>query len=136
MPYLIAQLLVLAVIAGFYFLTRYETARGARFFAAKRDALDQYISQSRFLVEHIDWKSLFREQGKRVIERLGHDVAHATLQSVRAAERFLTEFVRKLRSTGAHHHVSLRETSRPFVKTLTDFKGHLQATRPEMPEIR
>jgi hypothetical protein len=40
-----------------------------------------------------------------------------------------------LRTRQAMEAAAPRETTREFVKTLSDFKGQLESTRPEMPEL-
>ena len=134
MGYLIFILATLALLFGFFALTWYEAQRGTRFFAAPRARLDRNIEQIEFILTHVDLNAFLRAETRRIGARIGHDGAHLSLQAVRAAERLLTRVVRRLR---AQHSVETapRESSREFVKALSDFKGHLDATRPEIPEI-
>jgi hypothetical protein len=59
---------------------------------------------------------------------------HFSLLAVRAIERFLTRIVRSLRTRHSADIVP-HENAREFVKTLSDFKGHLEETRPDVPDI-
>ena len=134
MIYLILNAAALILILGFYLLTRYEAQKGTRVFKEARTNFDQQTARIEFIISHVDWNSYTREQLGIVLHRFGHDLAHRSLQSVRSLERLLTQVVRQLRAQGTPQLES-REPLRPFVKTLSDFKGHLEATRPEMPEI-
>lgn len=116
-------------------MTRYEARRGSRFLSAKREELDAKVGKVTFVLEHVDWGGYAKDESARLARRVGHDIAHLSLRAVRSIERLLTQFVRRLRSQSMPE-MTARESMRPFVKTLADFKGHLEATRPEMPEIR
>lgn len=130
MAYLAFVLGTLTLLSGFYALTCYETRRGARVFAAGRARFDKQVARIEFIVEHVDLGAFVQDEMHRAATRLGHDVAHLSLQVVRIAERLLTRIVRRLR---AAHTVDLtpRESARPFVKSLSDFKDRLKETRPE-----
>ncbi len=132
---LLFVLISLLLLTGFVMLTRYENSRGSRVFAGQREELDKNVSKILFVLEHVDWGGYVKEETVRIMRRLGHDIAHLSLRAVRAMERLLTTLVRHLRSQNLPQ-AGMREPLRPFVKTLADFKGHLEATRPEMPEIR
>lgn len=136
MLYLILMLASIALWAGFLGLTVYEARRGVRFFAVQRGKLDAQISRIEFIVTHVDLGSFARAQLRQILEQAGHDMAHFILQGVRAAERSLTQLVRRLRAHGATQAMPRSESARPFVKSLSDFKEHLEATRPQMPEIK
>lgn len=133
--YLIFILVTLALLIGFFLLTEYEARRGARLFAQKRADLDRNVERVEFILAHVDLGAFLRDEVRRIAGRLSHDVAHLSLQSVRAAERLLTRLVRHLR---AQHVVDAgpRESARPFVKTLSAFKDRLKATRPETEDIQ
>ncbi len=132
--YLIFILITLVLLVGFFVLTEYEARRGARFFAQGRARLDQNVERVEFVLAHVDLGAFLRDEIRRLAGRLSHDIAHLSLQSVRAAERLLTRLVRHLR---VRHAVDAapRESTREFVKTLSDFKGRLKATHPEIQEI-
>ncbi len=134
MGYLAFIFITLALLVGFFAITWYEARRGARFFAAPRARLDRQVEQIEFILTHVDLSAFLRAETRRIGARIGHDGAHLSLQAVRATERFLTRVVRRLR---AQHPVESpsRESSREFVKVLSDFKGHLDATRPEVPDL-
>ena len=137
MMYLIFILISLVLFVSFFVLTKIEARRGMRFFAQSREQLDQYVGRVEFVFTHVDLASFLREEFEMLMHRLGHDIAHLSLQTVRAVERFLARLVRQMRSKDAATPGTLpRETSREFVKTLADFKGQLEATRPEMSEVR
>lgn len=124
-----------ALIGGFFALTNYEARRGVRVFAEKRARFDRDVERVEFILKHVDLGAFLRDEVRRLIARVSHDIAHLSLQAVRAAERLLTRLVRHLRSK---HEVDMapRETARPFVKSLSDFKDRLKATRPEVGEIK
>jgi hypothetical protein len=135
MYYLCAVLASLALLAGFLGLTRWEARRGGRFFAGARGALDRRAERVAFVFAHVDFSSFAREESLKLFHEMSHDAARLSLRAVRAMERTLTRLVRNLRMRQASAQLPPRETSREFVKTLSDFKGHLEATRPEMPEV-
>ncbi|MDE1919459.1 MAG: hypothetical protein KGH56_02045 [Patescibacteria group bacterium] len=119
----------LILLGGFFALTIYEERRGTRFLAAYRARLDHDVERVEFILAHVDFKAFLIEEVRRVAARVGHDIAHLSLLVVRGAERLLTRTVRYLRT---HHAVDAtpRETARGYVKTLSDFKDRLKATRP------
>ena len=95
---------------------------------------DGFVLRMYFIVEHVDLAAFLKEESVRLAHQAGHDLAHGSLQSVRAVERFLTRIVRHLRAERAGR-LEPKEASREFVKTLSDFKGTLRTTRPEMPGV-
>jgi len=135
MTYLIFILAMLVLLAGFFALSDYETQRGVRVFARGRARLDENIERISFILTHIDFGSFLREEMRHIMHRIAHDIAHFSLQAVRATERFLTHLVRYLRTKHAVGTMPPHENAREFVKTLSDFKGHLEETRPEIPDI-
>lgn len=122
------------LLASFGGLVVFEGRRGVRVLAGPRGALDEFVSRMVFIVEHVDLPAFLRDESVRIAHLIGHDIAHWSLQSVRAVERFLTRVVRHLRVQRAAH-LEPKETSREFVRTLSDFKGELKASRPEMPSV-
>lgn len=125
----------LLLLASFSVLVAVESWRGVRVFAGRRGAFDGFVSRMFFIVEHVDLAAFLKEESVRLVHQAGHDLAHGSLQSVRAVERFLTRIVRHLRAERAVH-LEPKEASREFVKTLSDFKGSLNAKRPEIPDVR
>ena len=134
MANLISLSVALALLAGFVALTRYETKRNTRFFAAKRTWLDEGIERVEFIVEHVDLVAFARDEVRHAMTRLGHAIAHLSLQAVRSAERLLTRLVRHLR-VQHEDEVAPRETAREFVKTLSEFKDGLNATHPDIDSL-
>ena len=134
MAYLVFVFVSLALLIGFVALSSYETQRGVRVFAFERSRLDKNVERVEFILTHVNLSSFLREETRRMASRVAHDIAHLFLVAVRATERLLTHAVRHLRS---HHTVDTlpRENTREFVKTLSDFKGHLESTRPEVPDV-
>ena len=134
MAYLLFIFASLLLLGGFFALTEYEARRGARVFAESRSRLDRRVARIEFILEHVDFAAFTRDETRRIASRVGHDIAHFTLQTVRAAERLLTRLVRDLR---ARHSIDVtpRETARPFVQSLSDFKDRLKATRPNIPDV-
>ena len=120
---------------GFYILTRQEAQKGVRYFAPRRAALDVQVGRIEFILTHVDFNSFAREEGRRLFGLVSHALAHLSLQLVRSVERLLTRAVRHLRTQHkAAPSVSGGET-REFVKTLSDFKGRLKDTMPEMAPV-
>lgn len=134
MVHLIFLLAVLVLLAGFFALSGYETRRGTRAFARERARLDESVEHVEFILKHVDFGSFLREEMRRISRCIAHDIAHFSLQAVRAVERLLTHLVRYLR---IHHAVDTAPNgnAREFIKTLSDFKGHLESTRPDVPDI-
>jgi|SRR3989344_5653828 len=128
-------LISLGFLVGYVGLLALESRRGARFFASRRTRLDQAVEQGTFIVMHVDFASFAREEAMRFAHRLIHDMAHLSLYSVRVLERLLTRLVRHLRAKSVDVYAP-QESTRPFVRTLSEFKGHIKATRPEMPDIQ
>lgn len=135
MANLIFILSTLVLLVAFFLLTQYEARSGRRLFALRRERLDVQVQRMQFVVTHVDFGSFLREEAFRLAGRIGHDVAHVSLRAVRAVERGLTRFVRYLR---AQHNVDVKtgDNTREFVKTLSDFKGRLKETMPEVSEIQ
>ncbi|MCR4275989.1 MAG: hypothetical protein NUV90_01255 [Candidatus Parcubacteria bacterium] len=135
MGYLVFILIMFALLGGFFVLTNYEARRGVRVFAAHRVRLDHSIERVEFILQHVDFGSFLRTEVRHLIARASHDIAHLSLQAVRATERLLTRLVMHLRSKHAVDTAPLGNV-REFVKTLSDFKGGLKATHPEVREIK
>ncbi|MBU6490974.1 hypothetical protein KGQ25_02365 [Patescibacteria group bacterium] len=136
MAYLVFILAALALFIGFFVLTQYEGRRSVRFFESTRARLDRSVRQIEFVFTHVDLGAFLRAETGRVASRVGHDIAHLSLRTVRTVERLLTRLVRHLRPRHTVDTVPPRESSREFVKTLSDFKDHLEANRPEVPEVQ
>lgn len=128
---LIFILITFALLIGFFTLTLYETRNGVRFFASERARLDRNVERTEFILEHVDLGAFARDEVHRLAARVSHDVAHLSLQMVRVAERLLTRLVMYLRTRRAVD-TAPRENVREFVKTLSDFKGSLNAVHPEV----
>lgn len=116
-------------------MTSYEARRGERYFAARRNRLDQTVAQIEFIFQHVDFGAFIREGVRRLLGQLSHFIVHLSLQIVRAAERVLTRLVRYLRSKHSED-TAPGENVREFVKTLSDFKGQLNATHPEVSDVQ
>jgi len=133
--YLIFILFTFALLVGFFALTQYEERRGTRLFARARTNLDEKVARVEFILDHVDLSAFLRDEIRRAVSRLGHALANLSLQTVRATERLLTRLVRYMRTQHAVD-TAPRESSRPFVKTMSDFKDRLKATRPEVSDIQ
>ena len=135
MIHLILILASLLLLIGFFALTNYETRRGIRLYEPQRARLDRTIERITFITEHVNLAEFLRDEVRHRIARIGHDVVHFSLIAVRAIERLLTNLVRRLRN---HPEIDTapRETAREFVKTLSDFKGNLKATHPEISDVQ
>ncbi|MDP2665825.1 MAG: hypothetical protein Q8P23_04335 [bacterium] len=135
MEYLIFILITLALLGGFFALTNYEARRGVRVFATHRARLDRNIERIEFILGHVDLGAFLRDEIHHFARRIGHDSVHLSLIVVRATERLLTRLIRYFhtrQATDTTPHENVRE----FVKTLSDFKGGLKATHPEVGEIK
>lgn len=134
MLYLLLILTSSLLLAGFIALTHYETVHGVRFFEARRNALDEIVERGQFIYEHVDLAAFLREEVQRAGTIAGHAVVNVSLQAVRAVERMLTRLVRYLRT----QHESMdapHESTREFVRTLSDFKDTLKTSYPAIPEV-
>jgi len=134
MANLIFILVTLTLLIGFFALSEYETQRGTRMFARSRARLDENVERVEFIMTHVNFGSFLREEVLRITHRVVHSAVHFSLQAVRATERLLTNLVRYLRTKQSVDTVP-HENAREFVKTLSDFKGHLEATRPDVPDV-
>lgn len=125
----------LLLLGGFFALTIQEERRGVRVFAPVRTCFDQKVARIEFILTRVDLGAFLRDELRRASSRIGHDIVHFSLQAVRTVERLLTRLVRHLRPS---HEIDVapRESSRAFVKTLSDFKGRLKATHPEISDIQ
>ncbi|HVB19665.1 MAG TPA: hypothetical protein VNF51_00020 [Candidatus Paceibacterota bacterium] len=124
----------LALLIGFLILTWYEEVHGARLFAPFRSRFDRDVGRIQFVLTHADFWAFLRDEMRHGARRIAHDIAHISLQAVRAVEHLLTRLVRHFR-TRQVSTAAPRESARAFVKTLSEFKGGLEATRPEIPDI-
>ena len=130
MAYLILVLIPVAGCIGFIVLTQYETQHGIRFFRAPRERFDVHVERVMFIVTHVDFLAFVQDTLRQGVNHAGHVIAHFSLQVVRAVERVLTRLVRHLRAKN-EAPVPRRESSREFVKTLSDFKDTLTTTHLE-----
>jgi len=134
MGYLIFILVTLALLVGFFVLTNYEARHGARFYEKQRARLDHSVERITFISEHVNFGEFLRDEMRHFAGRIGHSAVHFSLIGIRAVERVLTNLVRRLR-THPEIDTAPRETAREFVKTLSDFKGSLNATHPDINDI-
>ncbi|MBI2410156.1 hypothetical protein HYV30_03920 [Candidatus Kaiserbacteria bacterium] len=136
MGYFIFILISLALLAGFHCLVWYENRRTVRVLETHRTLLDRQVERVEFILTHVDLAAFAKEEAGRLAARIGHDLARLSLIAIRAVERILTRFVRDLRTRHlGEDYARPRESAREFVKTLSNFKDHLEATRPEMPPL-
>lgn len=129
MMYVIFIIASLALLAGFVVLHGCESRRGTRYFSRERSQLDVWVLRVAFMYAHVDFSTFARSEFRRFIGHAGHAAATATLTFVRAAERLLTRMVRTLRTRHAIE-AGPRVSARQFVRTLSEFKGQLNVTRP------
>ncbi len=123
------------LLIGFSVLAWYEKSKEWRFLDAKRVRLDKNVERVQFIIANVDLAAFAREEARRVLARLGHDVVHFSLRTVRAVEHALTRLVRHLRTQHAVEVRSAAET-REFVKTLSDFKDRLKSTQLEVSNVQ
>ena len=131
---LIFILISFSLLAGFVMLTEHEAKRGTRLYAAERSRLDGQVERIEFILAHIDIGEVLYNEARHLMSRIGHDIVHFSLVAVRAVERGLTRVIRHQHAKKETDAVPV-ESTREFVKTLSDFKEHLEATRPPMPDI-
>jgi hypothetical protein len=131
---LLFVLISFALLVSFFVLTTYEARRGVRVYAAGRGRLDDMVGRVTFIVENVNVGVFLRDEIRHLTARIGHNVVHFSLLSVRSAERLLTRLMRRLRT---HPEVDKapRETAREFVKVLSEFKDNLKTTHPEISDI-
>jgi hypothetical protein len=135
MLYLILILCSVTLLTGFVLLVRYEEQHAVRFFAPKRSEFDVLIERMQFIIQHVDLAAFLQEELRRALTALGHAVVNVSLQAVRSVERLLTRLVRHLRTRSENAEAPL-ESTREFVKTLSDFKDTLKTSYPAMPEAK
>lgn len=134
MAYLLLIALSSLLLAGFIALTQYETTHGVRYFAARREKLDGFVERAQFILEHVDLAAFLREEVRRAAAITGHAIVTLSLRAVRSVERLLTRLVRHLRTQ--HESIDApHESTREFVRTLSDFKDTLKTTYPASPEV-
>jgi hypothetical protein len=131
MAHLIFLLTSFAILGGFFALVEYEGRRGTRVFASQRERLDTRVRHIEFIFQHVDLAGFLRAEVQALATRVGHDIAHLSLQLVRVLERLLTRVVRYLRSKHMVDEVP-RENAREFVKTLSAFKDDLKGKHPDI----
>lgn len=131
---LVGMLVTLSAWGAFVALTRLEAKRGTRVWGGRRAVFDVIVTRFSFILEHVDFAGFVREEARHGADQAGHALAHLSLQFVRWIERLLTQAVRSFRVREATRIP--RESSRAFVRTLSEFKEHLKATAPvELPEL-
>jgi hypothetical protein len=135
MTYLLLLLGSIALLAGFFIVTSYETRGGIRFFSLHRSRLDQAAEHFAFVWNHVDFGSFIRTEVRHFARQIEHGSVHLTLRAVRSVERLLTRLVRYLHSSRPVAETTPRESAREFVKTLSDFKGYLRENPPEVPQL-
>jgi len=97
MTYVAAILIALILLVGFLTLTAFEASHGVRIMGGVRRKLDRKVGQASFIIAHVDLAAFIRDSIRDGIERIVHDVAHASLLVVRFLERTLTRFVKGMR---------------------------------------
>ena len=136
MGHLLFILVTLLLLVGFFLLTWYEERQGSRLlFASARAGLDERVARVMYILTHVDLPAFIRDEIRRTISRLGHLAAILSLSFVRAVERLLTRLVRYMRTK---HPVDTEPAAdtRPFLKTLSAFKGRLKSKkRSDIPPI-
>lgn len=121
MSYLIAIVASLILLVGFLTLTSFESSHGVRLMGGLRRRLDRKVGQASFILAHVDLGAFARDAVRNGVERVLHDIAHASLLVVRFIERMLTRFVRKLR--GRTEEVPERPR-----RTFTEAVAHVKRT--------
>lgn len=135
MSSLIAILVSLILLVGFLTLTSFEAVHGVRVLGGLRKRLDRKVGQASFILAHVDLGAFLRDAIRDGIERILHDIAHASLLAVRFLERVLTRFVRHLRGRAEEMPVQPRRTFREALdhvkRTVRLRRISIQEKRPE-----
>ncbi|MEK7511366.1 MAG: hypothetical protein AAB582_03965 [Patescibacteria group bacterium] len=116
MSYIIAIVVSLVLLIGFLSLTAFEAGSGMRILGGMRRRLDRKVGQAGFILSHVDLGAFARDTVRDIIERILHDLAHASLIVVRFIERVLTRFVRQLRGRTEEAPVKERRTFKEAVQ--------------------
>ena len=132
MPYIIAILVSLILLVGFLTLTGFEASSGNRIFVGVRKRLDRRVGQVGFILSHVDLGAFLRDAMRDGIERVLHDLAHASLVVVRLIERLLTRFVRQLR--GREQAVTEEKPHRTFREAVDHVKRTIRLKRISIKE--
>ena len=66
----------LALLGGYVALTYIEAKSGARVLGRLRAKFDAETTRIDFIIEHVDLAAYAKEEGRAVLERIGHDAAH------------------------------------------------------------
>ncbi|MDB5189732.1 MAG: hypothetical protein JWN49_58 [Parcubacteria group bacterium] len=133
MAYLIAIVILVALLVAFLVLVGFEERSGKRLLAGRRYMLDGKVERVSFILQHVDWGAFSADVARSSIERAAHDIAHGSLIAVRALERFLTRVVRTLRT---RRDVPLPPPSvSRTTATVTYLKRAVQRTRRKSMDI-
>jgi hypothetical protein len=139
MSSLIAILVTLILLIGFLTLTSFEASHNVRMLGGVRKRLDRKVGQAGFILAHVDLGAFLRDAIRDVIERILHDIAHASLLVVRFLERVLTRFVRHLRGRAEEVPTQPRRTFREAVdhvrRTVRLRRMNIQERKAENEEV-
>lgn len=125
MAFLIAILVSLALFAAFIGVTVLERTRGARFFAARRAALDARVTSAAMVVRTADPLDFVVRSARTLFGHIFHDIANVAWATVRMLERTLATAVKKLRAM--RHHEARTETNSSYVKSISSHGEMLRA---------
>ncbi len=134
MWYLIFTLITFVLLTGFFLLAGYEARSGVRYFADHRSRLDKHVERIEFILAHIDLGAFLRSEVRHFAGQVGHGIVHVSLVAVRSVEKLLTRVIRHQHAKNEVDAVPV-ESTREFVKTLSEFKEQLDATHPEVRDI-
>ncbi len=118
----------LLLLGSFVALTRYETESGVRVWAERRMRFDLGVERWSAFLANVDFVALFRDGVSFALHHAGHALTHASLVVVRWVERLLTRLIRFFHAREAA--LEPGESTRAFVKTLSEFKEQLRSTIP------
>ncbi len=132
MVYLVTELVLIALLAGFILLTQYEKHRGVRFASKFRNGIDIFATKIAFIKNHVDFADFVKDTFRQMAERIAHNTAHQALRVTRFVEQQLTRVVRYFRARFAARkalfeatHEQTSESSK-YVRTIVDFKKTLR----------
>jgi hypothetical protein len=117
MFYLLLIAITLFLFLAFMALTLTEARTGVRMLAVPRARLDNWVTRTSFIMEHVNWGEFIAHLVRSLAARVAHDLVQWTLFGVRFAERQLTRAMRYLRNT--RPNVLAPQPSRPSIAKQT-----------------
>jgi hypothetical protein len=128
MFYLLLISITLFLFLAFMALTLAEARAGVRMLAVPRAHLDNWVTRTSFVLEHVNWGEFIAHLVRSLAARIAHDLVQWTLIAVRFAERQLTRAMRYLRNS--RPNVLAPQASRPSIGTQIRTYVNVMLRRP------